>query len=122
MKVGGVYIPPEDSPYFNSSQHGTLEAHTHTSDNIIVLGDFNGRVGTPHIVKENGETYQYNSVNDVSVNNHGRAIVNMCNNNDMVIVNNLKYDDKQYNGQLTFKRRDKWLSEILICAYLKVSL
>lgn len=36
----------------------------------------------------------------------------MCNNNKMVVVNNLKCSDKQMSGNLTFKRKDDWISEI----------
>ena len=45
VKVGGVYIPPEDSPYFNPAEYGALAAHTRDFKSVIVLGDFNSRVG-----------------------------------------------------------------------------
>ena len=79
------------------------------------MGDFNARVGAPHIISEEGQAYQYDGISDVTVNNHGRSIVNICNNNNMVIVNNLKCYNKHYKGNLTFKRRDIRLSEIDLC-------
>ena len=115
IKIGGVYVPPEDSPYFSVAQHGTVAAHTLPQENIIVLGDFNARVGTPSIKNEDGYLYRFEGGRDAIVNSHGRAIENMCNNNEMVIVNNLKYNGQLYNGNLTFKRRNTWLSEIDLC-------
>lgn len=40
QKIGGVYIPPSDSPYFSSTQHGTLASHTVNPDDVIARGDF----------------------------------------------------------------------------------
>lgn len=35
--------------------------------------------------------------------------------NYLVIVNNLLYGREHFNGNLSFKRRDTWLSEIDLC-------
>lgn len=59
--------------------------------------------------------YHFEGDRDATVNSHGRAIENIRNNNDMVIVNNLNYNGKVYDGNLTFKERNKWLSEIDLC-------
>ena len=48
-KLGGVYIPPDDSPYFQQADIGALAAHTADTANVIVLGDLNGRVGVPSL-------------------------------------------------------------------------
>ncbi|MPC54496.1 hypothetical protein E2C01_048415 [Portunus trituberculatus] len=64
QKIGGVYIPPSDSPYFNSVQHGALASHTVSHGDVIVMSDFNGRVGQPHLVDEAGCVYLYDSVKD----------------------------------------------------------
>ena len=57
MKVGGVYIPPEDSPYYDPALYGALAAHTKDFENILVLGDYNARIGVPNIVNKNGDPY-----------------------------------------------------------------
>ena len=110
-----VCIPPSDSPYFSSAQHGTLASHTVNSSDVIIVGDFNGRVGQPRLVDEAGCVYQYDGVKDMVVNSHGKTLVNICQNNDLVIVNNLLYGSEHFNGNLSFKRRDTWLSEIDLC-------
>ena len=89
VKVGGVYIPPEDSPYFNPAEFGALAAHTRDTNNIIVLGDFNARVGVPNIIDKNGVPYVYRGTEDLVRNSHGRSLINLCNNNDMTIVNHI---------------------------------
>ena len=115
LKIGGIYIPPEDSPYFSLAQQGTLAAHTLPPGNIIAMGDFNARVGEPNIVGEDDQVCKYEGVRDITVNSHGRTLLNMCHNNDMIIVNNLTHNGVHYNGNLSFKRRDTWLSEIDLC-------
>ena len=57
VKIGGVYIPPHDSPYYGPELHGALAAHTFPPGNVIVVGDFNGRVGMLNILNE-GQMYQ----------------------------------------------------------------
>ena len=116
LKFGGIYIPPNDSPCYNSVIHGTLASQTLLQGNIIVLGDFNGRVGThPYITNDEGQIYQYYEGMDTTINNHGRTLMNICNNNDMVIVNNLSYLDKHFKGNLTYRQGDRWVSEIDLC-------
>ena len=48
-KLGGVYIPPEDSPYFQPADFGTMASHTLESENVVVLGDLNARVAVPSL-------------------------------------------------------------------------
>ena len=115
FKFGGIYIPPDDSPYYSPVLHGKLAAHTLPPDNVIVLGDFNGRVGTPLVRNEEGQIYQYSGGLDAVTNNNGRALMNICNNNDMVIVNNLLLGDKHFKGNLTYRQGRRWVSEIDLC-------
>ncbi|KAK8373056.1 hypothetical protein O3P69_015593, partial [Scylla paramamosain] len=44
VNLGGVYIPPEDSPYYHASQFGEVAARTRGSEKTVVMGDFNARV------------------------------------------------------------------------------
>ena len=90
----GVYIPPCDSPYFSSAQHGTLASHSINTGYVIVMGDFNARVGQPYIVDEAGKAYKYVGFKDTVVNSHGKTLVNICQNNNLVVVNNLISENK----------------------------
>lgn len=72
MKLGGVYIPPEDSPYYQPVHFGNLVQHSAGADKIVVMGDFNSRVGTPRIKDKNDNMYAYRDVSDIFVNEHGK--------------------------------------------------
>ncbi len=51
------------------------------SEKVVVMGDFNARVGEPTIRNEMGNLYEYHEVNDRTKNDHGKKLVNVCNNN-----------------------------------------
>ena len=44
---------------------GALARHA-----AVAMGDFNSRVGTPHIKDKNGNMYNYRDVSDIVVNEH----------------------------------------------------
>lgn len=79
------------------------------------MGDFNRRVGDPRLVDEAGCAYEYDDVKDMVVNSHGKNLVNICQNNDLVIVNNLLHGSEHFKGNLSFRRRVTWLSKIDLC-------
>lgn len=76
VTLGGVYVPPEDSPYCEPSLFGVVNARC-VEDNVMVLGDLNIRVGAPRITDEDGSYYVYNDVKDATVNSHGRVLLSM---------------------------------------------
>ena len=41
--------------------------------------------------------------------------MNICNNNGMVIVNNLHFGDRHFKGNLTYRQGRRWVSEIDLC-------
>ena len=114
-KLGGVYIPPEDSPYFHQADIGKLASHTVESGNLVVLGDFNARVAVPNLSNSNNIPYVYTGVVDHTLNARGRSLLNICSNNSMVIANHLLYNNKELGGQLSFRQRDNWISELDLC-------
>ena len=122
VKIGGVYIPPHDSPYYGPELHGALAAHTFPPGNVIVVGDFNGRVGMPNMLNEEGQMYQYSGGMDNIVNSHGKTLRNICNNNDMVLVNNLHFQGQHFLGNLTYRQGGRWVSEIDLCLSKRDSL
>lgn len=115
VNLGGVYIPPEDSPYYHASQFGEVAARTRGSEKVVVMGDFNARVGDPIIRDEMGNLYEYQEVKDRTKNDHGKILVNVCNNNKMVIANHLRTGTKVVGGDLSFRRKEEWISEIDLC-------
>lgn len=79
VSLGGVYIPPEDSPHYDPSLFGAINARC-VKDSVIVLGDFNARVGVPIITDGDGNDYVYNDVKDAAVNSHGGVLLSICEN------------------------------------------
>ncbi|KAG0710222.1 hypothetical protein GWK47_023245 [Chionoecetes opilio] len=77
------------------------------------MGDLNARVGNPHIIGPDVKVYC--DIKDETVNSHGRLLTKMCNSNDMVLVNNIKHNSKVLGGDLSFKKRNLWVSEIDLC-------
>ena len=73
----GVYIPPEDSPYFDPSLFGFLMSKVIEYPRVIVLRDLNARVAEPEILDENNELYTYQEIKDFVMNNHIRQLVNV---------------------------------------------
>lgn len=110
-----MYIPPDDSPYFRPVHYGALAQRTRETGNVIVMGDLNARVGVPRLEDENGTYYDYREVKDDGGNGHGRTLTNICHNNAMVIANHLHKNGRQLGGDLSFKRRNTWISEIDLC-------
>ena len=115
LKIGGVYIPPDYSLYFQDVQYGVLTQRTVDDGSIIVMGDFNARVGTLVFKDDRDNCYKYRGIKDNGTNNHGRTLSNICHNNMMVVANHLHHRGRQLGGDLSFRRRDTWVSEIDLC-------
>lgn len=75
--MGGVYIPPEDSPHYDPSLFKAVNAPC-VENSVMVRGDFSARVGVPRITAEDGNDYVYNDVKDAAVNSYGRALLSIC--------------------------------------------
>ena len=52
---------------------------------------------------------------DLSINNNGRDVKQLCIDNSLLILNNLVFDNKFYEGGMTFRRKKKWISELDLC-------
>ena len=115
ISFGGVYIPPTDSNFYDHSLFANMTAHIENSKNVIVLGDFNARIGTPTIPNRNGSLYEYDSIQDQTVNPPGKNLINLCKGNSLVIANHLKYKDKCFGGNLSYRQGTRWISEIDLC-------
>ena len=115
VRLGGVYVPPEDSLYCEASPLRSLNLRCSGEKEVIALGDFNARVGSPVITCGDESVYEYGGVKDTTVNSHGRMLVNMCNSNSMTVMNHLKQSDQTLGGNLSFRRGATWISEIDLC-------
>ncbi len=115
VKFGGVYIPPEDSLYCEASPFRALSEMCLNTRDVVVLGDFNARVGSHVLSCGDGSVYRYDGVKDPVVNSHGRMLRNMCRSNNMVVMNHLNRKGTTLGGDLSFRRGSRWTSEIDLC-------
>lgn len=120
VRFGGVYIPPEDSLYSEASPFQALFERCVSKSEVVVLGDFNARVGTPVTHCSDGCVYRYDGVKDHTVNNHGRILLNTCRSNDMIVLNHLSRNERTFGGNFSFRRGSNWISEIDLCLLKEV--
>lgn len=115
VKLGGVYVPPADSLYCEASPFQAIIEKCSSEREVIALGDFNARIGTPVITYGDGYVYRYDGVRDHTVNSHGRMLLNTCVSNGMVVLNHLSRNERTFGGDLSFRRGLDWISEIDLC-------
>ena len=66
---------------------------------IFIIGDLNSRCSTPATT-----TYTYLQNPDRVINSYGRKLLQLCKNNDMVLVNGLMLGSKYFDSNFTFHR------------------
>jgi exonuclease III len=130
--IGGIYITPENSTFYNKMSHTNpfqeLEndiSSFSTDGNIILLGDFNSRTGVikdflnSQPITDVSDPLDMNTISileqarrstrnssDLSVNNFGKNLIQLCINTDIRILNGRSigdllgcYTSHQYNGK-----------------------
>ena len=111
---GGIYSP-QDSPYFEPSFFSNLVAKIMGYSRVVILGDFNSRVAKPVLANCDDFIYEYRGIKDLTLNSHGRHLIEICKSTDMVICNHLDTGEKVLGGDLSYKQGATWKSEIDLC-------
>ena len=114
VRIGGCYIPPADSPYFNPASFGDMQSQIvdPSNDRIVAIGDFNSRMSSLQSLNGTAQGISYSQNVDKSDNAHGRELLNMCANSNIFPVNHLKYGARSFIGNKTYRKRDKWISQL----------
>lgn len=114
----GVYIPPENSTYFENEIFDELEddlVSFSNKGNVMLLGDFNARTSKQEdfVSKEGSNLINDMSENslhpqirqsfDSTMNNHGKRLIDICKNTDSRILNGRTKGDSL--GKPTFHGR-----------------
>ena len=118
IHIGGCYIPPRDSPYYDELYFAKLqEKFLETS--VICFGDFNSRCGIAvkdlceNLLLPENNFYDKNLPDPIErPNENGERMLQLCKDSKCVIVNNLHKGEKYFKGSKTFRKRDNWISEI----------
>ena len=100
--VIAIYIPPNNSTYFDDTYFNNLDLMmNHFKDrHVFVMGDINSRVGTP-IHKQ----LEYNTNPDTIINANGRTLLKMLERyNQWNIINGVVYDNRSFETKHTFYR------------------
>ena len=105
-RIFGSYIPPSDSIYYKDEYFYAVPTFLSPIDNDRVFiggGDMNSRVGERvQLPKEVNGVYRANP--DTFTNSHGKILKNICKNSNCVLLNNLEYNAKRFDGDFTFER------------------
>ena len=107
------YIAPSDSNYYDAAVFGYIQGiiKKDVSKTYVVVGDLNSRVGIPTELLDNGSNLHYTGCEDTIVNSNGKNILQVCKDEKLVVVNNLKYNENHYKSNLSFRKKQRWISE-----------
>ena len=78
----------------------------------VIVGDLNARCGDK--VCELTADLTYKPI-DKTLNDNGREVIQICKDNKLLVLNNLEAEERNFPSDLTFRRKNKWISEVDIC-------
>ena len=114
-RFGGIYIPPKDSLYYDQNIIANMCAQMNDIEKVVILGDFNARVGKPDMLDSQGRNLEYANICDMTQTAPGKSLINLCKENSLVIANHLCYGNKRLGGNLSYRKRNSWISELGLC-------
>ena len=116
----GCYISPRDSPYYDAAVFGHLQSLVMKDERkkMFIMGDLNSRVGVPTNLRTGSRTLAYQDCEDETLNTNGRRVLALCEDNKLVIINNLTYGNVHFKSSLSFRKKAEWISELdlLLCS------
>ena len=96
------YIVPDNSKYKINKIFTILDfiMKNFTKDRVYLIGDLNARCATP---VDTGR-YQYDRNPDCVINSSGRKLMSFCSDNDLLVVNGLRYRNRRFDTNFTYHR------------------
>lgn len=125
--LGFIYIPPTDSQYFNPNAFSYIQEKISSGEeencNVLLIGDMNTRFGNgvrnilTDTVNLGFRQLSYPEIPDqINVpNENANTMSTLCVEHNLVVVNNLKYDENLFKSKLTYRKRNEWISEVDVC-------
>ena len=108
-----VYIPPRDSPYFTPDSFSYIHEMACDYDcNLVMFGDFNARIKDLSVFNDNTQGISYVQNIDNGINSNGKDLTDLCIACKLKPVNHLEYNKRHFEGMLTFKRQNIWISQL----------
>ena len=114
-RFGGIYIPPTDSLYYDQNIIANMCAQINDIEKVVILGDFNARVGKPDMLNTQGEKLEYADICDMTQNAPGKSLINLCKEYSLVVANHVCYGNKNLGGNLSYRKGNNWISELDLC-------
>ena len=124
---GFIYVPPADSHYFNPSSFSYIQEKIVSGEeencSVLLMGDMNTRFGSSVRNIIDGlpiccpEQYTYPVIPDRvnSTNENASIMSTVCVEQNLIVINNLKFNDMYYASNLTYRKRNDWVSELDVC-------
>ena len=122
------YVPPSDSPYFDQNLLSKIQEKVflnQCSNGCILVGDFNARFGslirdlltTYNVNDDEYKDFSYLNISDPLTvpNDNANVLVGICKQSDLLLVNNLKTQQKTFSSALTYCQGVRWVSELDHC-------
>ena len=113
-----AYIPPKDSPYFDTKAIAHLNAIIMSNQDrkFVLLGDLNARYANLRdiflVSKPPMMNLSYMAAQDQckTPNENAKLLIGVL--NSLVLVNGLKSENFQFTNDLTYRQRKGWVSEL----------
>ena len=120
---GFCYVPPSDSPYFDFSLFSNIQNKVKSrkyGNSCVILGDLNARFGeavSELPVALGLEQCSYPDVPDQirAPNDNASALLGVCVEENLLLLNNLKSGNKHFPSKLTFRQGMEFVSELDLC-------
>ena len=113
FSFAAIYVPPRDSPFFTNESLAIINEHCcNPHDPIVLIGDFNARLGKLDDFADvmNGCTYSDNP--DMQKNTNGNELRSLMKANGMMPVNGLETCGRSFERGLTFRKGRSWISQV----------
>ena len=115
LTFGALYICPSDSPFYSTQPLEKIQEKWSEGNDLLIIGDLNARLGDLSSFVDNGWGIKYHNNIDNGVNENGRKIQSLCSNLNLRPVNHAYNSLVDFQGNLTFKKKDKWISQLDWC-------
>ena len=77
----------------------------------MIMGDLNSRLGIPTNLSIRKEICECEGVEDRTVNKNAKCVLDLCEDNKLVVVKNLKHGTHHFKSNLSFWKKTTWISE-----------